>query len=191
MRRADRGWLETPRCVLRRFTPGDRDWYRAYYADEVLTRHLGGVRTADQADELFQTRVLDYYDAHPGLGVWLTLDRHTGDALGFHLLNHIQGEAEIQIGYGLVRSAWGRGVATEVAVAVLRHGFRDLGLARIGGMASLGNAASLRVLEKVGLERRGERSFTHPAYAAAGPLAWFERDAGAWLAEDRPDRGCR
>jgi RimJ/RimL family protein N-acetyltransferase len=49
-------------------------------------------------------------------------------------------------------------------------------------MANLGNIASQRVLEKIGLERRGERAFSHPAYAAEGPMAWFERDAQAWLA---------
>jgi hypothetical protein len=33
------------------------------------------------------------------------------------------------------------------------------------------------------LERKGERAFPHPDYAAEGPLAWFERDAAAWIAE--------
>jgi RimJ/RimL family protein N-acetyltransferase len=50
-------------------------------------------------------------------------------------------------------------------------------------MASRGNVASQRILEKIGLERRGERAFPHPAYAAEGPMAWFERDAASWLAE--------
>jgi RimJ/RimL family protein N-acetyltransferase len=52
-------------------------------------------------------------------------------------------------------------------------------------MTSLGNIASQRVLEKIGLERRGERAFAHPAYAAEGPMAWFEREAEAWLAAQR------
>ena len=42
--------------------------------------------------------------------------------------------------------------------------------------------ASQRVLEKIGLERRGERAFPHPAYVAEGPMAWFEREKEAWLA---------
>jgi hypothetical protein len=41
------------------------------------------------------------------------------------------------------------------------------------------------VLQKIGLHRRGERSFPHPAYASQGPLAWFERDAQDWLTERR------
>jgi len=65
---------------------------------------------------------------------------------------------------------------------VVRYGFTDLGLGTIVGMTDLRNAASLRVLEKIGLERRGERAFSHPAYAAAGPLAWFVGDRDQWLA---------
>ena len=65
---------------------------------------------------------------------------------------------------------------------MLRYGFVDLGLARIVGMANLDNIASQRVLEKIGLERHGERAFPHPAYASEGPLAWFERDREPWLA---------
>ena len=177
-----RYWLETKRCGLRRFTTEDRDWLRALYADPEVTRYLGGVKTAAQTDDLLQVRIFDYYDAHPGLGIWVTEERVTGRRLGFHLLNHIQGESIIQVGYTLAKDAWGQGFATEGAAAVLRHGFVTLGLPTIAGMATLGNVASQRVLDKIGLERRGERAFPHPAYAAEGPLAWFERDRSAWFA---------
>ena len=100
-----------------------------------------------------------------------------------HLLNHIRGESIIQIGFTLVTSAWGKGFGTEMAAAVLRYGFLDLKLPRIAGMANLENLASQRVLLKIGLERRGERAFAHPDYAAEGPMAWFERDAADWQAE--------
>lgn len=72
------------------------------------------------------------------------------------------------------------------AYAVLRYGYVDRQLPRIAGIASLGNHASQHVLTKIGLERRGERAFSHPAYAAEGPLAWFEREAKEWLAEYAP-----
>jgi RimJ/RimL family protein N-acetyltransferase len=113
----------------------------------------------------------------------MTVERASGDAVGFHLLNHIQGETLIQVGYALVRRAWGKGMATEMAAAVLRYGFRDLSIPTITGIASLGNVASHNVLQKIGLRRRGERAFPHPAYASEGAMAWFERDAAEWLAE--------
>jgi len=176
-------WLTTDRLALRRFTPADLDWFVELYSDPDVTQYLGGVKDRFQAEALLNTRILQYYDEHPGLGIWMTIERATGTRVGFHLLNHIRGESIVQIGYALPKSAWGRGFATEMAYAVLRYGFVDLKLPRIGGITSLQNYASQRVLTKIGLERKGERTFHHPDYASEGPMAWFERSATEWLAE--------
>jgi ribosomal-protein-alanine N-acetyltransferase len=173
----------TTRLALRRFTLDDLEWLVALYADEDVTRYLGGTRDRIQVEEMLTNRIIDYYHRHPGLGIWMTTDRASGTPLGFHLLNHIQGETIIQVGFALHRDAWGRGIATEMAAAVLGYAFRDLQLPRMAGMANRGNTASQHVLEKIGLRRMGERAFSHPAYQSQGPLAWFERDAAEWLAE--------
>ena len=176
-------WLATERLALRRFVPADLDWLAELYSDRNVTRFLGGVKDRAKAEEVLKNRILHYYDEHPGLGVWMTVERATDTRLGFHLLNHIRGESIIQIGFTLAQSAWGKGFGTEMASAVLRYGFVDLKLPRIAGMASLQNHASQRVLLKIGLERKGERAFPHPDYASEGAMAWFERDAAAWQAE--------
>ena len=182
-------WLTTERLGLRRFTPDDIDWLAALYADPDVTRYIGGVRTRERTEEMLAGRILKYYEEHPGLGIWMTVERATGTPAGFHLLNHIQGETIIQVGFTLAKAAWGRGIGTEMATAVLRYGFTDLQLPRIVGMASLANVASQNVLTKIGLHRNGERAFPHPAYAAEGPMAWFERAGPDWLAErDRDSR---
>jgi ribosomal-protein-alanine N-acetyltransferase len=176
---------ETERLVLRRFTAADLDWLAALYADPEVTRYLGGGKDRAGAEQMLRSRILEYYEAHPGLGMWATIERETLQPVGFHLLNHIQGESIIQVGFTLRRSAWGRGFASEMAAALLGYGFGALRLPRIAAIADRGNVASQRVLEKIGLERRGERSFAHPAYAASSPLAWFEREREAWLTERR------
>jgi RimJ/RimL family protein N-acetyltransferase len=174
-------WLTTPRLGLRRFTADDLDWLATLTANEEVMRYVGGVKDRAKTEEQLQERMLRYYDAHPGLGIWVTVDRSTGAPLGMHLLNHIQGEPLVQVGFVLEKAAWGRGLGTEMAWALMRYGFVDLALPRIVAIADLENVASHRVLQKIGLHRRGERSFPHPAYASQGPLAWFERDAHAWL----------
>ncbi|HEU4687056.1 MAG TPA: GNAT family N-acetyltransferase [Vicinamibacterales bacterium] len=180
-----RYWLTTDRLALRHFTLDDLDWLTELYSDPEVTRYLGGIRDRTKSEELLRTRILGYYDEHPGLGIWMTVERETGACVGFHLLNHIRGESIVQTGFTLRKSAWGKGFATEMGLAVLRYGFTDLELPRIAGMASLRNHASQRVLAKIGLERRGERAFPHPDYAPEGPMAWFERDAIEWLADSR------
>jgi [ribosomal protein S5]-alanine N-acetyltransferase len=176
-------WLTTHRLGLRRFTADDFEWLAQVYSDADVTRYLGGVKSPSEARAFLETRILRYYDEHPGFGIWMTVERATGVAVGFHLLNHIRGESIVQVGFTLARSAWGNGFATEMAGAVLRYGFLELGVPRIHGMASLQNRASQNVLLKIGLRRHGERAFSHPDYAAEGPMAWFERDAVDWCAE--------
>src|SRR5262245_12020760 len=150
------------------------------YGDPEVTRYLGGVKTRAQAEGVMRLRILAYYDEHPGFGVWATIERATGTCVGCHVLNHIQGEEFIQVGYILFKEAWGKGFATEGAAALLRYGFDDCGLSQIVAITDLDNVASQRVLEKIGLRRRGERSFAHPSYAEHGPFAWFELDADEW-----------
>jgi Acetyltransferase (GNAT) domain len=70
----------------------------------------------------------------------MTVERATSARVGYHLLNHSRGESIIQIGFVLAKSAWGAAIATEMAGAVLRYGFRQ-----------------------------GERAFAHPDDAAEGP----------------------
>ena len=176
-------WLTTDRLGLRRFTLDDLQWLTSLYRDDNVTRHLGGRRNPADVEEMLRVRVLAYYEQHQGLGIWMTIERGTGARIGFHLLNHIQGESLIQVGFVLDQPAWGRGYGSEMALAVLRYAFRDLALPRVHAIATLENVASQRVLTKIGLRRHGERAFAHPAYVEAGPMAWFERDRDDWISE--------
>ena len=62
---------------------------------------------------------------------------------------------EADIGYELAPVYWGRGYATEAAIAIVNFGFRELKLHRISSWCIADNAASARVLERVGLHLEG------------------------------------
>lgn len=172
--------LESARLRVRRFTAADLDLLASLLGDPVVARYLGGPRDRAGTEQTLRTRALDYYDRFPGLGMWMTEERATGRAVGFHVLNHVQGETDIQVGYALFQDAWGRGYATEMAVRLMRYGFDELALPQIVAITNFDNLASQRVLEKAGLVRKGERTFSHPALAAEGPMAWFEADRATW-----------
>jgi RimJ/RimL family protein N-acetyltransferase len=61
---------------------------------------------------------------------------------------------EVDLGYRFLPQYWGRGLATEASVVCLAYGFDVLGLERIIGITMPENLASMRVLEKVGMERQ-------------------------------------
>ncbi len=75
--------------------------------------------------------------------------------LGWCGLFPLEDSGLIEIGYRFTHAAWGRGIATEAARAVLDHGFRALKLDPIVAVAHPENRASRAVLSKIGLRREG------------------------------------
>ncbi len=183
MKNAGLEQVATARLTLRRFTLDDEAMLYRLNSDVNVMRYLGGPMTREANRTMLENRILRYYDEHPDLGVWATCLRDDNRCVGFHLLNHVQGEQLIQVGYRLFEPDWGFGYATEMSIALLRYGFTTLKLPTLMANAHLDNRASQHTLLKAGLHRKGERNFAHPVYAAFGPLAYFERDAPDWLAQ--------
>ena len=107
------------------------------------------------------------FQAHPWHGVRIVLDRASGGFLGWVFirpadvaksareLGWIRPD-EVEVGYRYHRSAWGRGVATEAATHLVRIALADPATTAVVACVLAGNAGSLRVLAKLGLERVGE-----------------------------------
>jgi RimJ/RimL family protein N-acetyltransferase len=68
------------------------------------------------------------------------------------LIPHAAVGPEIEIGWRLCRDAWGYGYASEAAGAVVEHAFRGVGLEKIVADIHPGNAASMKVAEKIGMK---------------------------------------
>ena len=85
-----------------------------------------------------------------GFGLWVA-EGDDGTLLGFCGLRHLDDEPAVEVLYGVSPEEWGRGLATEMAAAMLRHGFERANLTRILGIVDDENTASRRVLEKVGM----------------------------------------
>jgi [ribosomal protein S5]-alanine N-acetyltransferase len=81
----------------------------------------------------------------------------SGALAGFCGLIHREADAPPELMYALAPEYWGQGLATEAARAVLAHGFEQLQSPRITAASDPPNAASVRVLERLGMR------FTHRA----------------------------
>ncbi|MEX2631856.1 MAG: GNAT family N-acetyltransferase [Tistlia sp.] len=104
--------------------------------------------------------------------------RDGGEFLGWCALFPLEDRAgqPVEIGYRYRRAAWGRGVATEAAAALLRFGFETLGLDPIVGVTDHANRGSQAVLAKVGLRRAGN------IRAYGEDVAFFVAHRAGWLA---------
>jgi RimJ/RimL family protein N-acetyltransferase len=92
----------------------------------------------------------------PLVGYWMAEEVTTGQFLGwFHLRPPREGSPlnadDQELGYRLRRDCWGRGYATEGSRLLIEYGFERLKASRIAATALAENAASIRVMQKVGM----------------------------------------
>jgi RimJ/RimL family protein N-acetyltransferase len=179
--------LETGRLRLRPLTDGDRDALFGIYADPEVSRHL---ITRPQSIEEFRRPFEQMLELASTLGMWAIVlrddDRLIGRCGYYPCSEPPVGIPELA--YLLSRDYWGLGIATEAARRCLDYAFVDQAWPEVVAMVRLGNAASVRVLRKVGMQllRRievrgnpaelyGLRRTSYPARPASQPNRRVER----------------
>lgn len=173
--------IETARLRLRGWKESDLEAYARIAADPLVTRYLahGEPLTVEQARRAFEW-FASHWEEH-GYGIWAVEDRETGELIGrIGLARHDdwpEGDDKVEVGWVLARSHWGRGLATEGALASVRYGFETLGLSRIISIVQAPNAASRRVMEKAGLTYQGQ------SHWRGHDVLWYAIDRTVW--EDR------
>ena len=174
--------FESERLLFREHQPGDMETYCALEADPEVRRYVGGApRPHELAARKFRTTFLK--NASRKLALRATIFKPEGRYIGYSGLypnfrpgGSVPGEAVLA--FCLAREYWGRGLASEAGRAFVNFGFDQLRLKRIVAVAEVGNAASIRVLEKLGFvctkTEPGARSFykfelLKPSPKAASP----------------------
>lgn len=170
--------LTTRRLRLRRPRPSDEAEMIALDSDPQVMRYVGsppGPRTPAETAERARQRI---GADHGGAGWWVVEGRDDGAFHGLGLLLPMPDGDDFEVGYRLARRSWGRGIATEAAAAIVQHAFDDLGLGRVVAVAYADNAASRRVLDKLGFTCEGPFQYRGApvvryakAAARGGPIA--------------------
>lgn len=112
-----------------------------------------GIADREAHERHLRTRVAEGWP--PTGGIWIVEWRDQPGLLGWCGLFPLEKSGLIEIGYRYIHAAWGQGVGTEAARAVLDYGFRALNLDPIVAVMHPENRASQRVLEKIGLNAQG------------------------------------
>jgi RimJ/RimL family protein N-acetyltransferase len=163
----------TRRLLLTPRAPRDLDAMAEMDADREVMRFVGEPQTGPEHRAELATWFDDSEDA-PGHGGWTLRPLDEPDRyLGWVILYPLRGwEPDVEIGWRLVRDAWGHGYATEAARAIMDHAFGTVGLDRVVAVLDVDNDRSRRVCEKLGMHAAGLRR----AYDA--DLALYVRERG-------------
>ena len=110
-------------------------------------------------------------------GFWAASLVETGEFIGFIGLEHVDFSAPfnkstpaVEIGWRLAFNHWGKGYATEGALAALKYGYETLGLEEIVSYTAVANQRSRHIMEKIGMHHLPEDDFDHPGIAEGHPL---------------------
>jgi len=144
---------ETHRLVVRHFSDNDLEYLAAILADpEVMKFSLKGVKTKTETKELIRRIISDYQSK--GCGLYAVILRENKQLIGYcgFFFWSIAGKEEVEIGYRLDPKYWGRGLATEAAIAVRNYGFEKFNFSSLISIIEAENIASIRVAQKIGME---------------------------------------
>jgi ribosomal-protein-alanine N-acetyltransferase len=146
----------TERLLATPLRAQDFDVLCELHRDPAVMATLGGIRT-DDVTRAYLTENLAHWDEH-GFGLWIFRERATTAFVGRGGLRHVvlEGQSEVEVTYALAREAWGKGFATEIAIAAVDVAFRQLGLQDLVAFAIPENLGSRRVMEKVGFRYEGD-----------------------------------
>ncbi len=153
--------IETSRTYLRKLTLNDAEALLAIFDDpDVMHFSVSGVRNLAQIKE-FINAVLLSYEQH-NFGGWAVIDKSTQQLIGGCSLNEtlIDNGQHIEIAYRYIKSAWGKGYATEVAQAVKDYGINVLQLPEIIAIIQPENVDSIKVATKIGLRYSHQTIFS-------------------------------
>jgi RimJ/RimL family protein N-acetyltransferase len=146
--------LRTARLRLRAWTTAPADLARMtdLYSRDEVSRWLGGTPSVPPAELVARWTAVHDLDAR--FGCW-AIERPDTVVAGTVLLKPLpNGVGEVEVGWHLHPDSWGHGYATEAARAVIERGF-DAGLPEVYAVVRPGNAASLAVCARLGMQPLG------------------------------------
>lgn len=150
--------IQTARLVIRAPIAADFETFWRMNNDPEVKRYTGGATALSREAALAQheesCRTFD--GLNPAECIFSVEERSTGRCIGYCGFEYSERLGAVELAYGLEKSAWGQGYASEAAEAVLRYGFDTLCLDVVTAAVNPENAASERILIKLGMSKTGQ-----------------------------------
>jgi RimJ/RimL family protein N-acetyltransferase len=152
--------LETERLILRPPLARDLDAWADFAADPLAARFLGGPQPRPMAWRALvgMGGAWSLY----GFAMFSVIEKATGRWIGRLGPWRPEGWPGTEVGWGLVRDAWGKGYATEGAAAAIDWAFDTLGWTEVIHTIEPANASSIAVALRLGSQRVGEGRLPPP-----------------------------
>ncbi len=171
--------IETEQLIIRDIEEYDAQGIFELDSDPEVHEFLGKntIKTIEEAKQIIAL-IRKQYVKH-GIGRWAVVDKKTNDFIGWTGLKYEQALRKefsyYDLGYRLRKKYWGKGIATETAIASLKYGFEKLDLKEIGAAANVNHIVSNKILRKVGLK------FIDTFDYEGMPHHWYNIKKSEWI----------
>ena len=186
--------LTTQRLILNPLVLADVDLAIEMYTDPDVTKYIGGILSEEKIRRGMPTWIKR--GGEGCIGIWCISNRHTGEKYGECFLlpmpiedddtdwdlvvPNIMPEGDVEVGYFLKQSAWGKGIATECCRRLIKFAFEDTTLEKLVATLYDEHHRSRNVLEKAGFVYEGRMR----AYGDDCPCYRIDRERWFELTEN-------
>jgi RimJ/RimL family protein N-acetyltransferase len=164
--------IRTDRLVLRQWSSADLEPFASMNADPRVREYFPGLQTKEESNH--SVSIVSNHIEKFGWGFWASSLAETGEFIGFIGLEDVHFKTDftpaVEIGWRLAFKHWGKGYATEGALASLRYGFETLKLNEIVSFTAVGNMRSRAVMERIGMHHIPKDDFDHPKISEGNPV---------------------
>ncbi len=166
--------IHTDRIILRQWQVNDLEPFAKLNADPRVREFFPALLNKEESDNTVE--IMSQHIDRCGWGFWAAELKHTNEFIGMVGLEDVTFNAHftktpaVEIGWRLAFPFWGKGYASEGALAALKYGFEELELHEIVTFTALNNVRSRRVMEKIGMLYDSKDDFDHPKVALESPL---------------------
>ncbi len=159
--------IQTERLILRQWCEEDLEPFAMLNADTRVMEYFPAILSKQESDQMMkrmQTKINER-----GWGLWAVSLLADQKFIGFIGLNDIDQTTlpthfspAVEVGWRLAYPFWGKGYATEGALACLKYGFETLNLKEIVSFTAVQNTRSRAVMERIGMHHNPQDDFDHP-----------------------------
>ncbi|MDA2729219.1 GNAT family N-acetyltransferase [Bacillus cereus] len=160
--------IHTKRLFMRKPLIEDVEQFYSILKEEVVGKWLAksrGMSKGEAKDYIMQ--LISYWEQY-NFGVWLLVNRNTGELLGHCGLRKIDETGEIEIMYVLDPEYWGNGYASEAAKTSIQYAKEMMNVKRIIARVKVANENSKKLLRNLGF------TYTHDVDHSGRLLSYFE-----------------
>ena len=182
--------IETERLILRPFERGDLDIVLELYSDEEIMKYMPfPVADHEMARQLLE-RFAAGWKVTPQINYEMAVVcKETNEKIGRAEITRNYSEESAMIGWMLVKNAWGKGFASEIADAQIEYCFKELKVHRVYALCHPDNTASWKVMEKCGMHKEAHY-IQKCRYNKADGVRWEDELEYAVVRTDVSDQDC-